>query len=109
MWIRFGHRHFVTFSVVVQELLWARVGLKQRASRSHPAVAGFSWTDRLGRTNLFAGRRQGYNRNAAPRIALLSDTNSGMLRLLAKADGFAVISSNLGIVRPGDRVDWFSL
>ncbi|MBR1281530.1 hypothetical protein JQ597_05720 [Bradyrhizobium sp. AUGA SZCCT0177] len=39
----------------------------------------------------------------------MSDTNSGMLRLLATADGFAVISSNLGIVRPGDRVDWFSL
>jgi molybdopterin molybdotransferase len=100
---------FTTFRVVVERLLQAWAGLKQRAEPVRPVIADFTWTCRVGRATYLPGVLKGYNANGAPLVDVLPGANSGKLFLLSKAEGFVVIDSNCGGVRPGDLVGWFAL
>ena len=100
---------FTTFRVVVDGLLRAWAGLKQRVEPVRPVIADFTWTCRTGRSTYLPGVLKGYNANGAPLVDVLPRNNSGKLFLLSKAEGFVVIKPDYGDVKPGDLVGWFAL
>lgn len=100
---------YTTFHAVVDSLLRAWSGLKQRAEPVRPVIADFTWTCRIGRSTYLPAVIKGYNANGVPLVDLLPKANSGKLFLLSKAEGFAVLGPDCEGVKPGDRVEWFAL
>lgn len=100
---------YTTFHAVVDRLLRAWSGLKQRAEPVRPVIADFTWTCRIGRSTYLPAVIKGYNANGVPLVDLLPRANSGKLFLLSKAEGFAVLGPDCEGVKPGDRVEWFAL
>lgn len=100
---------YTTFHAVVDRLLRAWSGLKQRAEPVRPVIADFTWTCRIGRSTYLPAVIKGYNANGVPLVDLLPKANSGKLFLLSKAEGFAVLGPDCEGVKPGDRVEWFAL
>jgi molybdopterin molybdotransferase len=83
--------------------------MKQQTEPVRPVIADFTWTCQTGRSTYLPAILKGYNANGAPLVDLLPRANSGKLFLLSKAEGFVVLGSDCGGVKPGDLVGWFAL
>lgn len=97
---------FVTFRAIVDALVHARAGLPARhIGEGQPATADFTWSGKAGRTVYLPACAERYD-GAFPRLRLVPGMSAGMLHLLSRADGFAVIPPDCDCVQPGDAVGW---
>lgn len=71
-----------------------------------PARAGFDWTRKPGRAEVFPVRLAGYDQTGLPVLERLGKSVSATLLPLAQADGLAIVPAETAQVRAGEPLRW---
>ena len=97
----------VSFGLLVRPCIGAMFGRKESPPMPMPAISGFNWTRKPGRTEYFPGRQNGCSPAGTPILEKLGKGGSALLRPLIAAQGFARVAFETEQVSVGDRIDWF--
>lgn len=71
-----------------------------------PAIAGFEWTRKPGRSEVFPVRLSSHDENGLPVVQRLGHSVSATLLPLSGADGLALIPRETSRIQPGARLCW---
>lgn len=71
-----------------------------------PAVAGFNWNRKAGRSEVFPVRRSGFDAHGKPVLQRLGRSVSATLFPLSGADGLAIVSAETSEIQPGAPLFW---
>jgi len=71
-----------------------------------PARAGFTWSRKPGRAEVFPVRLAGFDANGAPVIERLGRSVSATLFPLSEADGLAMVAATTAHISAGDPLAW---
>ncbi|WP_425040682.1 gephyrin-like molybdotransferase Glp [Primorskyibacter sp. S187A] len=71
-----------------------------------PAIAGFDWTRKAGRAEVFPVRRRGFDGHGTPILERLGRSVSATLLPLSGADGLAIVPATTSEITSGDRLLW---
>ncbi|TDL78266.1 molybdopterin molybdotransferase MoeA [Palleronia sediminis] len=96
----------VGFHLFVAAQLARLVGATPADFATDPAVAGFDWTRKPGRAEVFPVRRTGHDTAGRPVLERLGKSVSATLAPLAAADGLAMVPAATHHVAQGDTIHW---
>lgn len=96
---------FTTFSIIIDEVLAARAGIRPAGDSECAAIANFNWKGRPGRTTYLPAILTG-EVCGLPLVELLPDANSGKLHQLSLAGGFVVVAPELKSIERGAQIRW---
>ena len=97
----------VSFGLLVRPCIGALLGRKENPPSPMPAISGFDWTRKPGRTEYFPARQIGCSPAGTPILEKLGKGGSALLKPLIHAQGFARVALDTKQVSVGDRIDWF--
>ncbi|ABV94013.1 molybdopterin biosynthesis protein [Dinoroseobacter shibae DFL 12 = DSM 16493] len=96
----------VGFHLFVLPQLLRLLGARQTAFAPVPAVAGFDWTRKAGRAEVFPVRLVGHDTAGCPILGRLGKSVSATLLPLAEADGLAIVPPNTSRITAGTALAW---
>lgn len=91
----------VTFCRIAMPAIRAVAGLRDLEPTWHPAVAGFRYAKRAGRTEFIPVRIGERTASGQPVLEMLERGSSASLSAMAQADGIAELPADIEIVKPG--------
>ena len=97
---------FVGFSLFVKPQIARLSGWTGGLPRWQSGRADFTWRRKAGRAEVFPVAQTGDQSNGAVLLNRLGNSVSATLYPLSEADGLAIVSSDCGSVRQGDRIHW---
>lgn len=96
----------VGFHLFVAPQIARLSGATPRAFATVPARAGFDWTRKPGRAEVFPARLLRYDETGLPVLERLGRSVSGTLLPLSGADGLAMVPAETCDLRSGDALHW---
>ncbi|WP_371225084.1 gephyrin-like molybdotransferase Glp [Roseovarius sp. 2305UL8-3] len=97
---------FVGFHLFAAPQIVRLMGADHRPALSTPAQAGFDWSRKPGRAEVFPVRLLGYSGAGVPQLDRLGESVSATLFPLSGADGIALVGRETAQVAPGDALLW---
>ncbi|WP_281856797.1 molybdopterin molybdotransferase MoeA [Litoreibacter halocynthiae] len=82
------------------------MGVEAKPFATVPAVAGFDWTRKPSRAEVFPVRLVAYNEEGLPVLQRLGQSVSATLLPLAAADGLAIVPAGTGQITTGAPLFW---
>lgn len=91
----------VTFRQIVLPAIHAIAGLRETGPDWKPAVAGFTYAKKLGRTEFVPVRTCGRDGTGRPVLEMLGRGSSASLSTMAAAEGIALLPPEIGMIEQG--------
>ncbi len=97
---------YVGFHMFVLPQIFRLLGAASAAFAPVPAVAGFDWTRKPGRAEVFPVRLAAYDATGLPVLQRLGHSVSATLLPLSSADGLAIVPPDTARIKPGAPLFW---
>ncbi|HEY9038919.1 MAG TPA: gephyrin-like molybdotransferase Glp [Roseovarius sp.] len=97
---------YVGFHMFVLPQIARLLGAAPAAFAPVPAIAGFDWTRKPGRAEVFPVRLASYDRAGLPVLLRLGQSVSATLLPLSGADGLAIVPPDAVHIEPGAPLFW---
>ncbi|NBC31794.1 MAG: molybdopterin molybdenumtransferase MoeA [Alphaproteobacteria bacterium] len=98
---------FVDYLLIARPVIQALAGMAPAPLVALPAVAGFAWQRKPGRTEFFPAAVAGHDQAGLPVLERLGTGGAARLRPLTEAGGLSAVDRAADTVCPGDRLAWY--